>query len=331
MQLFQFFVFLFPLISLGVSAANLHVREHYERLFHDWQQEHQISFSSGEEWVERLDIFAANVDMMITHNSQINTTWTMGLNKFSAMTGDEWLHLVVGDGLTFPRFEDNIYADYVPATSWGANPDSVDWRNKGVVTDVKDQAQCGSCWAFSATGALEGAYAQKTGKLVAFSEQQLVDCSDSYGNQGCNGGWPYQGIEYLKDFGGIASESSYPYKGVDGTCKSKIKVVPDSQPSGFTNIKDEDDLETAASDRPISVAIDVSTSLQMYQSGVYDGRCGTRLNHAVLVVGYGNDDSKDYWIVKNSWGASWGEKGYFRLAKGSNKCGIAMKAMYPSL
>lgn len=324
MQFLKFLLLVLPV----VAGAGLKSREQYERMFHDWQNEHNVHFPTGEEWVERLEIFSENVDQMIIHN-QSNATWTMGLNQYAHMTGDEWMRFIVGDGLTFPRFE-NDYANYMPP-SYKANPDSVDWRDKNVVTPVKDQKQCGSCWAFSATGAMEGVFAQKTGKLTAFSEQQLVDCSDEYGNQGCNGGWPYQAIEYIQNFGGIATESSYPYKGVDSTCKSKITVVPDSKTSGFENIKDENDMETAATGRPISVAIGVNTNFQLYQSGIYDSSCAFSLNHAVLVVGYGSENGEDYWIVKNSWGSSWGEKGYIRMLKGKNQCGIAKKAMYPTM
>jgi len=209
----------------------------------------------------------------------------------------------------------------------------VDWIAKGAVTPVKDQGQCGSCWAFSATGGIEGAVQIKTGKLTSVSEQQLVDCSGSEGNQGCNGGLMDYAFQFVIKNKGIASEAAYPYTARDGSCK---KVASVSTISGFKDVSqgDEDELLAAVEKAPIPVAIEADQScFQFYHSGVLDdASCGTNLDHGVLAVGYATDAAtgKDYWRVKNSWGASWGDKGYIKFVRGKNQCGIALMASYPT-
>jgi len=208
---------------------------------------------------------------------------------------------------------------------------SVDWRQKGAVTPVKNQQQCGSCWAFSTTGSTEGAHAIKTGNLVSLSEQQLVDCSAAQGNQGCNGGLMDQGFQYIISNKGITTEAAYPYTAQDGTCKNGMSAA--ATLSSFVDVAQgsEADLMKAVNLGPVSIAIEADQQcFQFYSGGILsDSSCGMQLDHGVLVVGYGTENNVDYWIVKNSWGASWGESGYIRLVRGKNECGIAQAASYP--
>lgn len=196
----------------------------------------------------------------------------------------------------------------------------IDWTTKGAVTPVKNQGQCGSCWAFSATGVAQSA-AKIKGQSVSLSEQQLVDCSGSYGNHGCNGGWPSSALSYVKDHG-LSSESEYPYKGVTGTCHKQggtFKISSVASASGCTG------LQNAIQGRPVSVTVDAS-NWSKYSGGVMTS-CGTSINHAVLLVGIVSGD----WKIKNSWGTGWGEHGFIRLGPGST-CGVCQHAgCYPNL
>ena len=287
---------------------------------------------SDTELVYRLEVFTDNLKKIEDHNSK-GHSWTMDVNQFADLTADEFKtqHTCLDNRHILPQTKhvrfDNSFINV------SSLPKELDWVSKGVVTPVKDQGQCGSCWAFSSTGSVEGAYAIATGKLTSFSEQQLLDCSGSYGNLACQGGIYFYSWDYGKKTA-LCSESDYPYKGVGGTCKkctgvttvdSYVEVTPNSESA----------LQQAVSLGPVSIAIEADTSVfQFYSSGVMDSTsCGTNLDHAVLVTGWGELNGKQYWNVKNSWGSSWGSKGYILLGRNSSNksgvCGLAMEPGYP--
>ncbi|NXW09574.1 CATS protein, partial [Fregetta grallaria] len=213
-------------------------------------------------------------------------------------------------------------------------PDTVDWREKGCVTDVKNQGACGSCWAFSAVGALEAQVKLKTGKLVSLSAQNLVDCSTMYGNKGCSGGLMTSAFQYIIDNEGIDSDDSYPYTAQNGTCQYNASTRA-ATCSKYVELPEADEAalkDAVANVGPVSVAIDATQpTFFLYRSGVYDDpRCTQEVNHGVLVIGYGTLNDKDYWLVKNSWGVSFGDEGYIRMSRNhANHCGIASYASYP--
>ncbi|KAG5877276.1 hypothetical protein JTB14_038312 [Gonioctena quinquepunctata] len=288
-----------------------------------------------------MKIFMENAHKVAKHNKLFAmglVSYKLGINKYADMLHHEFIQTLNGFNKTKNMLRG---ADMDESVTFirPANvelPEEVDWRQNGAVTAIKDQGHCGSCWSFSATGSLEGQHFRKSGKLVSLSEQNLVDCSKKYGNNGCNGGLMDNAFRYIKDNGGIDTEATYPYKADDEKChySSKNKGATDR---GFVDIEsgNELDLKSAvATIGPVSVAIDAShQSFQLYSEGVYsDPQCSsTELDHGVLVVGYGTDaKGQDYWIVKNSWGTSWGQQGYIKMARNQdNLCGIATQASYP--
>lgn len=263
-------------------------------------------------------------------------SYRLGMTYFADMENEEYKHLISRGCLgAFNVSQPRKGSTFLRLPALTELPTAVDWRDKGFVTDVKDQKQCGSCWAFSATGALEGQNFRKTGKLVSLSEQQLVDCSGDYGNMGCMGGLMDNAFKYVQANGGIDTEESYPYEAEDGDCHYDPNNIG-ATCTGYVDVdqNDEDALkEAVATIGPVSVGIDAShSSFQLYESGVYDEPdcSSTELDHGVLAVGYGSEDGKDYWLVKNSWGLSWGTKGYVMMSRNKdNQCGIATSASYP--
>jgi C1A family cysteine protease len=282
-------------------------------------------YDGVEEFFKRFNIFKSNVAYIESENAK-NHSYSLGLNEFADMTRAEFFSQMTGLLPERPagREVHTAPADFAPL-------DSVDWRSKGAVTPVKNQGQCGSCWAFSTTGSMEGAFFLKNKKLPSLSEQQLVDCAGSSGNQGCNGGLMDYAFQWISS-NGICAEADYPYVGTDQTCKTTCKSVGKNK--GFKDVAQgsESSLASAVALAPVSVAIEADQSaFQFYSGGVFSAACGTQLDHGVLAVGYSSSGSQNYWIVKNSWGTSWGEQGYIRMIRGKNECGINNMASYPTM
>ena len=302
--------------------------------FLDWMEVNGKSYSPTE-MDYRMSVYSANVARIEAHNAG-NHSWTMAINKFADLTSEEFGARYTGGLNLKPKSRSLRATNYAPL-NMSANPASVDWTTKGAVTPIKNQEQCGSCWAFSTTGSVEGAWFLSNGTLPSLSEQQLVDCSTAEGNQGCNGGLMDDAFQYIIDNKGITTEDAYPYSATGpNTCEAKGKPVAATL-SGFKDVAPNSEiaLETAIVQQPVSVAVEADQSVfQFYSGGVMDSACGTALDHGVLAVGYGTDAGKDYYKVKNSWGAVWGEKGFIRLGRGakfnpSGQCGIQMVASYP--
>ena len=298
--------------------------------FTKWAALHNRSYAPTERDY-RNSVYINNVRAIRHHNAG-NHSWTMAVNKFADLTAEEFQAGYVTGGYT-PR----LHRAHATALYPTALPASVNWTAQGAVTPVKNQEQCGSCWAFSSTGSMEGAWFLKNGSLVSLSEQQLVDCSTADGNQGCNGGLMDYAFEYVVKNKGITTEAAYPYSATGpNACVAKGKPVAATL-SGFKDVpvNSETALLTAIVQQPVSVAVEADQSVfQFYSGGVMDSACGTQLDHGVLAVGYGTLGGKDYYLVKNSWGADWGSQGYILLGRGakfnpSGQCGIQMDPSYP--
>ncbi|XP_022740208.1 senescence-specific cysteine protease SAG39-like [Durio zibethinus] len=305
----------------------------YER-HEQWMARYGRVYPDNNERERRFNIFKQNVARIESFNSANNKPYKLGVNQFADLTNEEFIasrnrfkgHMCSNKATTF-KYE-----------NFTALPSTVDWRNKGAVTPIKDQGQCGSCWAFSAVAAMEGVTKLATGKLISLSEQELVDCDTKGEDQGCQGGLMDNAFQFVQKNKGLTTESNYPYKGVDGTCNINKEANHAANINGHEDVpaNNEEALQKAVANQPVSVAIDAGGfEFQFYSSGVFTGDCGTDLDHGVAAVGYGVDaDGTKYWLVKNSWGTSWGEEGYIRMQRdvGAKEglCGIAMQASYPT-
>jgi len=302
-----------------------------------WRKEYNRVYGTQDEEISRRNAFVKNWHIVTRHNAR-NLTWTLGLNRYADWTTEEFK----ASKLSTPQ---NCTATQEPAYAilhFGEIPAEKDWTKEGAVSYVKDQGQCGSCWTFSTTGAIESADYLTNGVMYDISEQQLVDCAGAFNNHGCNGGLPSQAFEYIMTNGGIETEKEYPYQAKDRNCTfdaHKPTIVRLSEAVNIT-YRDENQLtQIVGTVSPVSIAYDCSEDFMLYKSGIYDPtqlsnekKCGQNsdeVNHAVLAVGYGVEKGIPYFKVKNSWSPAWGEKGFFRIRRGVNACGLSNCASYP--
>ena len=312
----------------NIDDELLHLKE-----FNSFRERFNKNYLSKDELNSRFTVFRNNFIDILVHNADVSQNFTLGVNQFTDLTPQE--------------FKEQYVSGLKPVGSYGCKPfsstassapSSIDWRSKNAVTSVKDQGQCGSCWSFSATGAIEGAWAISKEQLVDLSEQELVDCATgfAYSSHGCQGGIMEGGFKFVIQ-NGQCSLSSYPYTAKDETCKTCTALA---HISSCSDVKPNDQvsLKGAVSQQPVAVAISADSRIfQSYSGGVItSSSCYTSLNHGVLVVGYGTENDVDYWLVKNSWGPSWGSAGYVKIQKSSSTndpgvCGISMQPSFPTV
>merc|ERR1712070_341681 len=294
----------------------------YGKIYNGDEEEHRATYEAN---------MAANEE----HNAK-GLSWTQGENQFSDFTQEQY-RAVAGLGYKAPEIMNGLPHLGVHEHSGEELAASVNWVTAGAVTPIKDQGQCGSCWAFSTTGSTEGAWQIGSGNLVSVSEQQLVDCATAT-SAGCQGGSMAGAIQYESGTA-MATEASYPYTARDGTCKSSFTAaIPQGGVTGYKSVGNiffgasVSSMQSAIQQQPVSIAIEADQSaFQSYKSGVLSSGCGTSLDHGVLAVGYGTESGQDYWLVKNSWGTSWGMDGYIKISSASNVCGVLNQPVYPQV
>lgn len=315
-------------VLIGLAQARISYLDVVEAEFRAFKDDHQKVYENVDEELKRMQIFMDNKKLIDSHNERYaagEETYEMGVNQFTDLLPSEFQNEMLTN-LNASEMSADIDYTYYPDDLEDLR--DIDWRGRGAVTAVKNQGRCGSCWAFAAAGVLESQHFMKTRQLIPLSEQNLVDCSRRYNNHGCNGGWPAAALKYVKDNGGLDVERAYPYEGRDGRCRFNRNRVGARVNQIVQVAPNENALANAVAHHgPVAVAVD-STNFQHYRGGVFNGPCTRPVNHAVIVTGYGGN----YWLIKNSWGSRWGERGYMRLARNHNNlCHVASHAVFPTV
>ena len=315
--------------------------------FENWFRDFDIHYTNDHKYLEMFDKWISNDKFINDINSQ-NLSYILAHNQFSGMDTNDFRNYIGSyKNIEILNNTMNYEINQEKSVELQSLQSSINWVEKGAVTEIKNQGQCGSCWSFSTTGALEGAYFIKYGELIAFSEQQLVDC-DNFKNGGrdfgCNGGLMDNAFKWISKNGGICSEVSYPYVSGEtteaGVCTKTCSLVTNTDIQSYVDVipSSDDEMMNALSKQPVAVAIQANQrSFQLYKSGVLTDNCGTELDHGVLLIGYGTMNNENYYIIKNSWGKSWGMDGYIYIGRGSQynngdgQCGVLLQGSYPCL
>ncbi|PHT30400.1 hypothetical protein CQW23_29994 [Capsicum baccatum] len=317
--------------AIARGQPKLSVSERHEQ----WMVRHGRVYKDEAEKGKRLMIFKENLKFIESINKAGNLSYKLGINEFADITSDEFFakYTALNMPSSHPSPSPMSSAEFMINDLTDDDiPSNLDWRDNGVVTQVKHQGRCGCCWAFSAVGALEGAYKLATGQLIELSEQELLDCTTN--NRGCDGGYMTNAFEFIIQNGGISTRSNYPYQGQQYTCRSQ-EQTPAVQISGYQVVPEsETALLQAVTKQPVSIGISTSQEFQFYRGGTYHGSCADRINHAVTVIGYGTDEQgQKYWLLKNSWGTNWGENGFMKIIRDTGNpgghCDITKLSSYP--
>ncbi|ESR59058.1 hypothetical protein CICLE_v10017565mg [Citrus x clementina] len=310
------------------EAASISIAEKHEK----WMAEHGRSYKDELEKDMRFKIFKQNleyIDKVNNNNNNsnegINRTYKLGTNQFSDLTNAEFRASYAGNSMAITSQHSSFKYQNLTQV-----PTSMDWREKGAVTSIKNQGGCAACWAFSAVAAVEGITQISSGNLIRLSEQQLLDCS-SNGNSGCVAGKSDIAFKYIIKNQGIATEADYPYHQVQGSCGREHAAAAKISSYEVLPSGDEQALLKSVSMQPVSINIEgTGQDFKNYKGGIFNGVCGTQLDHAVTIIGFGTtEDGTKYWLIKNSWGDTWGEAGYMRIQRDEGLCGIGTQAAYP--
>ena len=300
-----------------------------ENEFQSFMKTYNKYYSSEEEYNFRFSTFKDNLSYIKRINS-LSKDWILAVNSFADLTQSEFTKTYTSS-IQETQFESLVFNNEKPLTI----PVSVDWRSKGIITPVRNQENCACGWAFAAVGAVEAVWALAGHKLVELSEQQLIDCSSTQGNKGCNGGSSSNAFKYIQA-NGIANLTSYPYVAENGRCEKTAAAKIVAKISTFAGVTPNSALalKTAVALQPVAVGVDADASVwQFYSKGTVTANCGTNLNHTVLLVGYNTAPTVPYFIAKNSWGPVWGNDGFIQLGiiDGPGVCGLQISPYYPSV